>query len=1519
MNCHRLGWTCRPLWLAIGLAALLFGSLAPHQAVVQGQRQKFLAPEAAGQNLFLAADRSLRQWMRTARNLLEEKRYAEAIQFLQKVLDHPDDFFQPARGSQTLTSFKREAQELIGRLPREGLDAYRLQFEASARRLLRQGLAENRIEALEEASRRYFHTLAGYRATYLLGQWHLARGQTLAALVQFLRLEQSPARSQFEPDLSLQMALCWYRLGYRQRAVAVVNRLQQEYDRLVLSAAGEAPQPLPREPEKLFARLLPEGQTPLAEISHPDSWLMVRGNPARNAQSPADIPVSDVRWRVPLTTDPELLEKLDRPPYPSQETPTVPAVQALVVDNQVLVRTAEGLVAVDFQTGKRIWQVAEETAQAAPGQAGPMEGLVRLPNGALISSNAVSGTQLTALQRRLAEDLNYGTLSSDGRRVYLVQNLPLPQINFANTTRFLLPNGRPMTAGSSSHNLLQARSLAQEGKLVWEVGGPENQDALPLAGTFFLGPPLPLDGTLFVIGEQKGEIRLFALDAASGQKLWSQHLVVVEQDLNLDLIRRTAGVSPTYADGVLVCPTAAGAVVAIDLPTRSLRWGFVYQRPSTLRRRPFGFQVIQNRNGNRGDRWLDATPIVAGDLVLLTPPESNELVALDLLSGKVRWKAPRGDGLYLGGVSGQHVLVVGTKSARVLELREGKQLRSINYPEGHFPSGRGLLDGTRYLLPLSRGMLLVLDLAEGRIAMQHTLRHGQGLGNLVSYRGSIVSVGSAFVDCYYQQRWLQQWVQRRLQQHPQDPAALAWKGSLLIDQGKLAQAREELARAYKQDPSPLVRQLLLESSLKLLEQDYRKYASLTDQIRQLLVFPEEKVRFLLTLASAHENAGQWSEAFDTYHRLARVGEGLDGLIPTNDGTLVRQQRWLAWRLAAVYQKAAEEQRQQLDAKVQQQLQRFLAEQDHEALARFLTLYAFHPLADRARDALLKRLQDQGATLERELLLRQLAQSADRATAAQALLELAQLFHQAGRPLQCAWQLRRLRREYAGVTLKDGTTVEEAVRRFSLPPLAARIAADEPPQPVGWKPAVGAARPVTERLYAIPVRMLSDSSPGRVLMFDHQRRTLTGLDGVGRTLWKVSLVTQPNTGYVSPAIMRARALGNLVLFSMGYQLYAVDGITGNGRLLWKKDLRTQSEVRPFGIRTQMIGTPWGERFSYATDNLGRPVGLLGPVLPNQVHVQVGGELQALEPLTGKVIWKREHIPAGSVVLGDARTLVVIPPGGGQSLLLETATGKLIKRVTLPHRFQGIVASHGSQLVLWKYRTGKIDLEMLDPREGKTLWKRTVPNGTKAVQFTESLLALLAPNGQLQVIKLPQGEVFINQKVELHGALMELYAVVQGDQLLVVANSRIRNNQEVGYVSPIPGGSRCVRINGYLHCFSRTTGRHLWSTLVQNHGLMLDQPWAMPMVVLASHIYRRRQGRGSTYHALACIDRRTGKFVFEQEFDGSVSSYQAFGDVHNGTVTVTASRRIVFTPQPIQAGAPAASGKPQPLVAPEPGAK
>ena len=81
--------------------------------------------------IFFPADRTTLQRLSKAQELLELKRFGEAVRLLGDILDGPEDFFfQPKRDEPIHRSLKAEAQRLIGSLPAEGRDSYELQYGA---------------------------------------------------------------------------------------------------------------------------------------------------------------------------------------------------------------------------------------------------------------------------------------------------------------------------------------------------------------------------------------------------------------------------------------------------------------------------------------------------------------------------------------------------------------------------------------------------------------------------------------------------------------------------------------------------------------------------------------------------------------------------------------------------------------------------------------------------------------------------------------------------------------------------------------------------------------------------------------------------------------------------------------------------------------------------------------------------------------------------------------------------------------------------------------------------------------------------------------------------------------------------------------------------------------------------------------------------------------------------------------------------------------------------------------------
>ncbi len=253
----------------------------------------------------------------------------------------------------------------------------------------------------------------------------------------------------------------------------------------------------------------------------------------------------------------------------------------------------------------------------------------------------------------LFENSTVGTLSTDGQYVYVVEDLAVPPPQMVNVNMGFNP-GMNNSPGYSTeiqdavqHSRLQAFELKTNGKLTWELGTPEEKG--PLSDCYFLGPPLPLGGKLYVLTEKQQELRLVCLDpAARGKVISTQTLGTSQEKMQNDVMRRTNAAHLAYGEGILVCPTNAGAVFGINLLENSLVWAYPYREKSDAQPqphfdrfgRPRGFvvgpdgrivQPTQNHN-----QWKASAPVIADGKVVFTAPDARSLHCINLRDGSRR-------------------------------------------------------------------------------------------------------------------------------------------------------------------------------------------------------------------------------------------------------------------------------------------------------------------------------------------------------------------------------------------------------------------------------------------------------------------------------------------------------------------------------------------------------------------------------------------------------------------------------------------------------------------------------------------------------------------------------------------------------------------------------------------------------------------------------------------------------------------------------------------------------------------
>ena len=1474
------------------------------------------AGDEATDSAFYPPDRDTLQRLARARELIKEKRYGEAARFLSSILESAEDyFFQPERGQPIYRSLKQEAQRLIGELGQEGRASYELQYGAAARRLLDEAVAKGDRERLAEVARQFFHTEAGYEATYLLGLTEIERGQPLAAALCLERLRASPHAARFEPTLTLTTAVCWVRAGRGEQGAALVRELRHKFPDAEFEIAGKRKKFFAAEAQAAAWLAEAAGSQESSLSSGAQQWTLYRGGASRNAVSEGSSPLLNRRWAVPVAEAPDLERMIGKiyQDYLERGARVLPGLHPLAARDFVLMRSLTGLEGVDFRTGKRVWTTNEKSVEDL------IEALPRQP-----------GQQATPvanwLQQRVWDNAVYGTLSSDGDYVYSIDD-PDRRENAGAADLGNVEQGQPRHVGLNfrpfamqpterAANELRAYDIASQGKLMWI-----SDDHQALSGSFFLGPPLPVAGSLFVLAEAKGEIRLYVLNPRSGSVEWSQQLVIVDPNPLEDHLRHTAGATPSYSDGILVCPTSAGAVVALDLATRSLLWGYQYPKSldvNVMQNRILQFrfqQVPQVAETNDNDHWADGSVTIAEGHAIFTPLESSEIHCVGLTDGKLKWQKPREDGLYVACVHDGKVVVVGSRTVKALRLADGESGwadASLALPSNGTPSGRGFYNRDRYYLPLSTAEVAAIDLADGRIVARSRSRSGTVPGNLICYHGAVISQGVDHLESYYQLDELREQVAKTLAERPDDPQALARQGELLLDEGRFDDAVKELRRSYELTSDRRTRELLVDAMLESLRLDFAGHRDLTAEIERLAEQPAQQAALLRLMASGLQKSGQLVPAFEAYLKMADLAAEPGPAERVDSGLSVRRDRWVHARLADLYAAAKADEKQQIDAVLRRTLQQSIDANSRDPLKNFVLYFGYHSAADDARELLANQAIESKSWLEAEHWLRQLEHSENPARVRTASARLARLLADAGRASDAAVYFRKLTGPWADEICLDGKKGSEIAKGLAAAENIARYASDADTWPKGKVVVQKENGPGMAQGRSMPVELRGSPGPffqRSTVEVDTtmQQQMLVGRDGLGREQWRLSIKDgkDPNNFGLNAAVNYVRADGHLVLISLGYQVVAIDTLgtpTTPARVLWRQDLNEPLAGLPrqIGMNFRPAPMPWGggQRLQ-AVDNNGRPMGNTSPMSSDFIAFQRMRNLIAADPLSGETLWTRQDIPSGSELFGDEELLFVVPAvpaNATEAMVFRALDGEALGRREVPSADQRVL-SLGRLVLAWELTGGgEGTLRLVDVWKQAYVWQKKFDARSHFWPVADEALAVMEPSGHLSVLSLPDGKATIDAELDKEPALADVYLVRSPtiDVVIVNRSTAPRPNMNL-QAMPVQNGM-AVLINGAAYGFDRRTGERLFKQSLNQKGLLLGQPVDLPVLLFAATTQRPGRPAQPPKGELACMDKRTGHMVFQQDVEQHITMIDTLCDPEKHEVvlrTPVSSYRLKFT--------------------------
>jgi outer membrane protein assembly factor BamB len=1483
-----------------------------------------LAQDASINNIFPVAPRELRQHLTRAQAALAEERFSDAVFEIGEILNSPegDDYFLGALGSaDAQVSLKTQALSLLGSMPLKGRQMYELQYGAEAKSALESALGAGDLQKLTEVSRRYFHTKAGYEATLLLGRYQLDQGRALAAALTLKRVSDVPfAAAQYDPELSILLATCWMHANQPDQATAALVALKQRLPSAKIKLVDQEA-PLFASDDKALAWLEEiVGAGRIAPASTATQWVMFRGSETRNAATQGGVPLLNFNWKQPAVFEPQDEEKIKQLLRASRDRgePIVSALQPLVVQDYVIVRQpdANRLAGISLKTGKIVWVFPtfdENQALAAVRQA--------LPNG----RTPIANVREQELKQRVWEDNTFGQASSDGSQVFVIDELGYaPMINVSVNQVIIAAGGRAFRnqAYGKSNNTLVALDLKKQGYQNWAVGDKGDNPALTNA--FFLGAPLPLGSQLYALAEQTGEIRLLCLNAKDGALEWKQQLAVLEefQYILTDRGRRLAGASPSYADGVLVCPTSAGAVVAVDLVTRSLRWGYQFQRWDAPRSAQAAMvSGVSNRNAAQG-HWLDGTATIADGSVVLTPVESQELHCLDLLTGKARWPAqPRDDMLFVGCVHQGKIVLVGKNKLKAVELADGAAGWTTTIDLGNeTPTGRGYYSGKHYFLPVTGQHLLKIDLDEGKIVGR--AKTEVDLGNVVCYQDQLISQGPQTVAAFFLSEPLQARLEEDLKRNPGDLKALALKGQVLLQEGKTTESLDVLRQAHQQDPSSEpIRSLLVKVMLALLRDDFTAHIGLTDELEKLVTDPAQRREALRWRVKGLTQTGQTWEAFQAIMELADFELAAATAINRTSGSLeyierdlsVRTDRWLQGRLHELLKAADSDTKARMAAEIDVRLKRVLQAGSASQLRVYLNLFGFQESSRAARLALADQMIATDQLLEAELLVGELLEVADPAVAAPTRAALAALYEKAKRPELAARYYQELAANFGDVVCREGLTgkqlAERAAANDAVKPYLAAIWPSGQTEVVQNPPAAGSPDRIStfgQRIcYAVGLSQFAGAAPrGLKVQYDQGQMQIAVRNDLGQLLTFASLRNTDGSFRRYFAVpnnaLTGKANGHLVVVNFGAEVVAIDALRGErattDSLLWRQDsadidLSVQRSIYP---QTRTVNNPLAGLRYVSYDASGRLNFGMGPVQTSGICYQKGRQLICADLLSGQSIWERGNIPAQAEIFGDGELVFVADSNSDEVLVLSAIDGAQLGTRKL-ERSDRRWTTVGRNVLAWEQTGTTFKVRLYDAwqedaqRQHPDLWSKQVSQGTKGCLIDGEELALLEPSGQFTVVSLATGELKFAVPLDPEPSLDYVQVQRSRDQYILITTQSNPTPPPGLLVNPLTtANTPQARVHGRVYAFARSTGKLQWQVpaFVAMHALPIDQPSESPLLFFVRNRTDVKEG-GNNRQAVSilCLDKRDGRIVFDNSAGQQANHCEIIADPLKRTVTVS----------------------------------
>ena len=523
-----------------------------------------------------------------------------------------------------------------------GQAAYRLFYDAEAKKLVDEAVGKAELENLERVYSAYFTSTVGDNAADRLGDLYFERGRFDRAADCWLSVVRERPDTDLSPGLlTLKAALALKRAGRSAELEEARAELEKRYGDEMVALAGEKAPAV-----ELLRRWIRDDRADAVEpVSGPGG-----GREKLDLSGPVE-PLWQVRFAnsVEAGMDPAELAKWESHPLSA-------AVPAATVDGKTLFVNDLGFVfAVDVTSGKMLWR-----------------------------TEALHHLRILTIQdqTRMIDPTRFAIVAA-GDHVFTVGRSLKEQNQFA-------PHTLTCRRAEGGEVVWQSPDLADYAML--ELNGPP----IVVDGKLFVaGKSLPDQQR-----QRMPQQFVLAIRPHDGKVLWKTEVGAfrqgqrffyysrVEQDPQPRLVHR---------GGAIYVDTHVGILARLDADSGELDWGYGYRtEPYQSANRFFYFDEPQEAKA------ATATPFWAGESFLLKGVQSNRVCAVQPDRMRLSWERPMAKATRLLGVSRRAVFLGGDEIS-ALDLETRALLWATRVPGGSL-QGRVLVQPDGLWQLTSRGI-----------------------------------------------------------------------------------------------------------------------------------------------------------------------------------------------------------------------------------------------------------------------------------------------------------------------------------------------------------------------------------------------------------------------------------------------------------------------------------------------------------------------------------------------------------------------------------------------------------------------------------------------------------------------------------------------------------------------------------------------------------------------------------------------------------------------------------------------